>query len=72
MSNCRTGPSLRRLNLSIPPLPLALQVVNIVKMYPKADCSAFDCLGRVYAGTIKVRRRHERRISRPQGFKSRV
>lgn len=35
--------------------PVFEQMVNIVKMYPKADCSAFDCLGRVYAGTIKVR-----------------
>ncbi|XP_078443094.1 110 kDa U5 small nuclear ribonucleoprotein component CLO-like [Wolffia australiana] len=27
-------------------------MVNIVKLYPKSDCSVFDAFGRVYSGTI--------------------
>ena len=29
-------------------------VAQVVKMYPKPDCSAFDCLARVFAGTLSV------------------
>ncbi|CAA6670724.1 unnamed protein product [Spirodela intermedia] len=27
-------------------------MVNVVKLYPKSDCSVFDAFGRVYSGTI--------------------
>ncbi|KNA17654.1 hypothetical protein SOVF_077950 [Spinacia oleracea] len=29
-------------------------MVNITKLYPKADCSVFDAFGRVYSGTIQT------------------
>src|SRR5438105_3928918 len=28
-------------------------MVHIVKLYPKADCSAFDAFGRVFSGTVR-------------------
>ncbi|KAG8362993.1 hypothetical protein BUALT_BualtUnG0015800 [Buddleja alternifolia] len=31
-------------------------MVNITKLYPKSDCSAFDALGRVYSGELVVGR----------------
>mmetsp|Transcript_3279 Transcript_3279/g.11891 ORF Transcript_3279/g.11891 Transcript_3279/m.11891 type:complete len:991 (-) Transcript_3279:75-3047(-) len=34
--------------------PKASLMVHITKLYPKPDCSAFDALGRVMAGTLKV------------------
>uniref|UniRef100_A0A6A7G5G1 110 kDa U5 small nuclear ribonucleoprotein component CLO-like isoform X2 n=2 Tax=Hirondellea gigas TaxID=1518452 RepID=A0A6A7G5G1_9CRUS len=30
------------------------QMVNIVKLYPRPDCSAFDAFGRVLSGVVKV------------------
>ena len=32
----------------------ALLMVHVTKMYHKADCEAFDCFGRVHAGTLRV------------------
>lgn len=29
-------------------------MVNVTKLYPKADCSVFDSFGRVYSGTIQT------------------
>ena len=28
-------------------------VVQIAKLFPKSDCSAFDAFGRVYSGTVR-------------------
>jgi translation elongation factor EF-G len=30
-------------------------VANVVKMYPKSDCTGFDAFARVLSGTLKVR-----------------
>lgn len=32
-------------------------MVNITKLYPKPDCSAFDALGRVLSGTLRTGQR---------------
>lgn len=29
-------------------------MVNVTKLYPKADCSVFDAFGRVYSGEIQT------------------
>ena len=28
-------------------------IVQIAKLFPKSDCSAFDAFGRVYSGTVR-------------------